>query len=148
MLVLPDATREEEKKYKKTYKSGKYRTVVIVFEGKVIVAPYSRKGAEYNKGVTLTSGQTTTVESALEEASKKERQTPGAYGFDLTLVDKYHEKPYRRPYLAAKYGTRVISHRGTFEVAPYDENGPRREEMIYLNTGESVYVKKEVVLNE
>ncbi|MFH0764489.1 MAG: GLUG motif-containing protein, partial [Candidatus Omnitrophota bacterium] len=43
-------------KYEKPYLPGKYRTVVIVFEGKVVVAPYDEKGPRYDEGIVLTEG--------------------------------------------------------------------------------------------
>ena len=46
--------------YKKQYASGKYKTVVIVYEGKVAVGPYDEKGAKYDEGTLLTPGQKTT----------------------------------------------------------------------------------------
>jgi hypothetical protein len=48
---------EEDKKYKRHYKEGRYRTVVIVFEGKVLTAPYSEKGVSEKQGVMVTAGQ-------------------------------------------------------------------------------------------
>jgi len=48
--------QEEDKKYKKHYTQGKYRTVVIVFEGKVLTAPYSEKGVDEKQGVMVTAG--------------------------------------------------------------------------------------------
>jgi hypothetical protein len=48
--------QEEDKKYKSRYVQGKYRTVVIVFEGKVIAAPYSEKGVDEKRGVMVTAG--------------------------------------------------------------------------------------------
>jgi hypothetical protein len=44
--------------YKKSrYVKGKYKTVVIVFEGKVIVSPYNDKGVDNSKGTFLTGGE-------------------------------------------------------------------------------------------
>jgi hypothetical protein len=48
--------QEEDKKYKKHYTQGRYRTVVIVFEGKVIAAPYSEKGINEKQGTMVTAG--------------------------------------------------------------------------------------------
>ena len=47
----------DEVKYKKLYESGKYRTVVIVFEGRVAVAPYDEKGIKDTDSVFLSAGQ-------------------------------------------------------------------------------------------
>ncbi|MFA5500449.1 MAG: hypothetical protein WC404_05170, partial [Candidatus Omnitrophota bacterium] len=47
---------EEDKKYKSRYVQGRYRTVVIVFEGKVLTAPYSEKGVDEKQGVMVTAG--------------------------------------------------------------------------------------------
>jgi hypothetical protein len=48
--------QEEDKKYKSRYVQGRYRTVVIVFEGKVVAAPYSEKGVDEKRGVMVTAG--------------------------------------------------------------------------------------------
>ncbi|MFH0763614.1 MAG: DUF2341 domain-containing protein [Candidatus Omnitrophota bacterium] len=47
----------ERQKYGKYYIAGKYRTVVIVYDGKVTVAPYDDNGPQYDKGKLLTAGQ-------------------------------------------------------------------------------------------
>jgi hypothetical protein len=47
---------DNENKYKKQYNSGKYKTTVIVFEGKVVAAPYDEKGARYDQGVSVIGG--------------------------------------------------------------------------------------------
>jgi len=55
----------EGQKYDKRYASGKYRTVVIVFEGKVLVSPYDDKGPKYEEGQMLTPGQQTSREAQI-----------------------------------------------------------------------------------
>ena len=42
---------------------GKYRTVVIVFEGKVVVSPYDDEGMKTEDEKVLTSGQKTRQEA-------------------------------------------------------------------------------------
>ena len=57
---------EDDALYKKKYAKGKYRTVVIVFEGRVVVSPYDEKGVKKEETVTLTGGQTTIKEGAVK----------------------------------------------------------------------------------
>jgi hypothetical protein len=47
------------KKYLKSYAAGKYRTVVIVFEGRVVFSPYDEEGIKEKETVALTAGQQT-----------------------------------------------------------------------------------------
>jgi hypothetical protein len=51
--------QDDETKYNKKYKKGKYRTVVIVYEGVVVEAPYTSKGPERSQQKTLKQGQRT-----------------------------------------------------------------------------------------
>ena len=51
--------QDKTQKYKKPYKSGKYRTVVIVFEGKVIVSPYDQKGPVRSSQTSVSAGEHT-----------------------------------------------------------------------------------------
>jgi hypothetical protein len=53
---------EEGEKLKKRYPKGKYRTTVIVFEGRVVVAPYDEYGVKYDEATVLTGGQKVAVE--------------------------------------------------------------------------------------
>ena len=53
----PSISYEEGERYKKNYRKGRYRTVVIVVEGKVIAAPYDERGARYEEGEVLVGGQ-------------------------------------------------------------------------------------------
>jgi hypothetical protein len=46
-----------EMKFHKDYNSGKYRTVVIVFEGKVVVNAYDEQGVNKEAQIILTAGQ-------------------------------------------------------------------------------------------
>jgi len=57
---------EGERKYKKLYAAGKYRTVVIVFEGKVIVCPYDETGIKCEGGKYLTDGEKTEYEGEIK----------------------------------------------------------------------------------
>jgi hypothetical protein len=57
---------EEGEKYKKRYPRGKYRTTVIVFEGRVVVAPYDERGARYEEGMILTGGEKITIEGEIK----------------------------------------------------------------------------------
>jgi hypothetical protein len=52
-----ESSSSDKKKYKKGYAPGKYKTVVVVFEGKVLVASYSNKGIDYKNATAVTSGQ-------------------------------------------------------------------------------------------
>jgi hypothetical protein len=55
---------EEEKKYKKpTYK---YRTIVIVFEGTVIVAPYDARGTKYDEAIVVNAKQRFVIEKEID----------------------------------------------------------------------------------
>jgi hypothetical protein len=51
------AYSEGESIYKKNYLLGEYRTVVIVFEGKVVISPYDEKGIKETESVALTAGE-------------------------------------------------------------------------------------------
>jgi hypothetical protein len=47
-------------KYARNYAKGKYKTAVIVFEGKVLVASYNeKKGPDYKTATAVTGGQKT-----------------------------------------------------------------------------------------
>jgi len=48
---------DENKKYKRWYRQGKYKTMVIVFEGKVVTVPYDEKGIKIDKIKTISAGQ-------------------------------------------------------------------------------------------
>ena len=55
--------RGEYNKYTRRYLSDRtYRTVVIVFEGEVLVAPYDDSGPKYTEGESLKTGQKTSRE--------------------------------------------------------------------------------------
>ncbi|MCK4463476.1 MAG: DUF2341 domain-containing protein, partial [Candidatus Omnitrophica bacterium] len=62
----PFSPQDEKKKYKKKYIKGKYRTVVIVFEGRVVACPYDEEGPKFEQGTTLTTGQRTVQEGEVE----------------------------------------------------------------------------------
>ena len=51
--------------YKKRYTQGKYRTVVIVFEGAVVVSSYDEKGPVVTEEVFLSAGQETSIEGTV-----------------------------------------------------------------------------------
>ncbi|MFC1804862.1 filamentous hemagglutinin N-terminal domain-containing protein, partial [Candidatus Omnitrophota bacterium] len=57
---------EEGEKLKKRYPRGKYRTIVIVYEGRVVVSPYDEKGIKEAEAVTLTDGQQTAQEGFVQ----------------------------------------------------------------------------------
>ena len=57
---------EERNKWKKHYRRGKYRTVVIVYEGKVVEAPYDENGPQYDESKTLTDGDRTWREGEVQ----------------------------------------------------------------------------------
>jgi len=48
---------EGERKFKKHYARGKYKTVVILFEGKVVMTPYDTQGPKEEDTVILLPGQ-------------------------------------------------------------------------------------------
>ena len=45
---------------------GRYRTVVIVFEGKVVAASYDEEGPKFEEGTVLTAGQKTSQEGEIK----------------------------------------------------------------------------------
>jgi hypothetical protein len=47
---------EGKKKYRKRFRKGRYHTVVVVYDGKVVAAPYNDKGPRYDLGDTLGAG--------------------------------------------------------------------------------------------
>lgn len=57
---------EEGEKYKKRYPKGKYRTTVVVSEGRVLVAPYDERGPQYAKAVSLSGGKEYIVEGEIK----------------------------------------------------------------------------------
>ncbi|MFC1570799.1 beta strand repeat-containing protein, partial [Candidatus Omnitrophota bacterium] len=63
---------EGKKKYRKWYRGGKYKTTVIVYEGKVVASPYDEDGAKYDEGVTLTNGESTSIEDTIEDEEDDE----------------------------------------------------------------------------
>ncbi len=50
---------EEGQKKRKRYPKGKYRTIVVVYEGKVVMTPYDETGLRTDEAVTLVGGQST-----------------------------------------------------------------------------------------
>jgi hypothetical protein len=42
---------------RKQYKAGKYRTIVVVFEGSVVTAPYDESGVNMDEATIITAGQ-------------------------------------------------------------------------------------------
>jgi hypothetical protein len=48
---------EGSRRYGKAYLPNKYKTTVIVFEGKVIAADYDEKGGLYNQGTIIGINQ-------------------------------------------------------------------------------------------
>jgi hypothetical protein len=63
MVSVPE---EDEDLMKKKYVSGKYRTVVIVFEGRVLVSPYDEEGVKEKEATTLTAGQKSETEGEVK----------------------------------------------------------------------------------
>ncbi len=55
-----------DQKYKKPYESGNYKTVVVVFEGKVSMAEYDDKGANLEKETILLPGDSQAFEAKIE----------------------------------------------------------------------------------
>ena len=58
---ISDSAEQEEDRMKKT---GKYRTVVIVFEGKVVVTPYDKDGVHHEREEVVRSGERVMSESS------------------------------------------------------------------------------------
>jgi hypothetical protein len=57
----------EYRRYSKAhYLAGKYRTVVIVFEGRIVVSPYDEEGTKEDKAETLTTGQKASQEAEVK----------------------------------------------------------------------------------
>jgi hypothetical protein len=58
---------EEEEKLKRShYAKGKYKTVVVVLEGKVVATPYDENGLKEDKSATLTAGDNTIQEGEVQ----------------------------------------------------------------------------------
>nr|HPN73620.1 hypothetical protein [Candidatus Omnitrophota bacterium] len=55
-----------EKKWKKWYQKGKYKTSITVLEGKVLLAKYDEKGAQYDDATELSGGESAEVKGAVE----------------------------------------------------------------------------------
>jgi len=132
-------------KWDKQYQKGKYKTVVIVFEGKVAVAPYDSNGPMYSEGVLLTAGETYSTEGSIPRDIPKESQTKAGYGFDMVKIQNKPDNPYDNLYLKNKYRTTVTSIEGTYVVTPYTkEKGPNYKDVTTIHKGESTIVEKEV----
>jgi hypothetical protein len=65
-IVNTGAYGDEEAKRYNTPK-GVIRTIVIVYEGRVVVTPYDKSGLRYDETVTLTGGQKTIQERKVSE---------------------------------------------------------------------------------
>ncbi len=65
--VLRFINNEEEKKYKRWYRQGKYKTTVIVFEGKVVSSPYDEDGVKESKRAVLMPGDKVEQEGEVRE---------------------------------------------------------------------------------
>ncbi|MFC1675256.1 beta strand repeat-containing protein, partial [Candidatus Omnitrophota bacterium] len=68
LFLTPKGTfgYEEGEKYKKYYPRGKYRTIVIVYEGRLVVGPYDEKGLQEYKALPLTGGQQASQEGIVQ----------------------------------------------------------------------------------
>ncbi|MFA6282116.1 MAG: hypothetical protein WCY05_06430, partial [Candidatus Omnitrophota bacterium] len=55
---------------RKKYKPGKYRTVVVVFEGSVVTAPYDEKGVKVNEATIIRPGEKTVWVATIGTQSK------------------------------------------------------------------------------
>lgn len=68
--------------YKSFYRDGMYCTTVMVYEGEVKVYPYNEDGPKYDEAVTLTTGESISVEKETETTQEEEKE----YGEDeITL---------------------------------------------------------------
>jgi len=54
------------RKYEKVYKSGEYKTTVVVMEGRVVVGTYDDTGPKFNNASILHGGQKTSSTATLE----------------------------------------------------------------------------------
>ena len=63
-LALPSQALTPD--YSSAYLPGTYRTVVIVYEGDVVVAPYDERGLQEAKAIPVVTGQTITQEKEIK----------------------------------------------------------------------------------
>jgi hypothetical protein len=55
--IIGGGSGKKSDKYAKNYAKGKYKTVVIVFEGKVMVSAYDKSGPKLKQGKAVSGGQ-------------------------------------------------------------------------------------------
>jgi len=73
------------KKFWKTYDAGKYKTVVVVFEGRVSETPYNEGGLEADETTVLTGGQRTERKGEVYSFSDEKKEVAGdEAGVDYT----------------------------------------------------------------
>ncbi|MBU1128492.1 MAG: hypothetical protein KKG95_00285, partial [Candidatus Omnitrophica bacterium] len=122
---------DDDERWKKKRAKSRYRTVVIVFEGKVVVAPYDEKGIKHEEEVSVNAGETLTVTGEC------------APGFDyesfFETTSKTDTEKHKRKYIAGRYRTIVDVLRGEpARVIPCDKRGVRYEEAVVVAPGERV----------
>ena len=149
---------EGDTKYSKYYKDGKYKTSVIVYEGRVAVGTYDEKGADYgNKDFVLPGQKRETsmsvsrnvsakAESSAGDTVKKDHGSradvknnddDGRYGFDMNKLTDRIEDPYEDVYKPAGYRTIVRAVKGSYVVRTY-ERGSIKEVKLLLEGESSV----------
>ncbi|NQT23406.1 MAG: hypothetical protein HQ579_08245, partial [Candidatus Omnitrophica bacterium] len=122
--------KEDTKKY--GYAAGKYRTVIIVYEGKVVVA------LPYDKELELNPGDSATFEGEIKGARLK------VYGFNFAIIDDEPEKLYKRRYIPGMYQATIMSIDGKFYIFSYNDKGPDYSNGIIINTGETIVRNEDV----
>ena len=136
-----------KRKYIKDYDPGKYKTVIVVYEGEVAVMAYTEEGGpDYDNEVLLTAGQKLTVDGEIPGKEKTHRleELEVGRGFDFTRVHKELDKKFSNKYLNGKYRTLVKSYEGEYDVAPYDEEGPLYKNGTTIKQGQMTDAVREV----
>jgi len=135
-------------RYGRCYYPGTYRTNVIVFEGRVIVAPYDKKGPKYEEGILLVAGEKISVEAWVKEEKEQEEEKKLRLedkGFDLSRIEEVKKSKYEtKIYGSRKYKVKISVPRqakGEFFVYPYQEGKIRHEKGIILKPGQT-YIKE------
>jgi len=109
------------RRYEPDYDPGRYRTAVIVYEGKVVAAPYDESGPRFAEGIYMTAGQSATI----EETVYKERGEKRVRKIKVTVIVPDDSI-------------------GEFVVTPYDESGLKLDEIVVLTSGDAYTDVREV----
>jgi hypothetical protein len=115
---------------KNLYNPGKYRTVAVLMEGKIVFGPYDDQGLQEDKATVILPGQRKIMEG--EVGGKM-----FYFGFDLEKVEEVQEDDLRADvYLSGKYKTSVRSIDGVFDVTPYDDTQVYYQRVSIIKSGE------------